>query len=56
MQVGDRKAIVKREKCGQHGVVEEKSDGTVTYIHPLHRFYVVRFDAGYSESFRFGEG
>jgi hypothetical protein len=32
---------------------EERQElmGTVVYIHPLGRFYVVRFDCGFCESF-----
>lgn len=29
--------------------------GTVTYIHPLGRFYVVRFDCGFCEAYPFKE-
>lgn len=53
MQVGDRKTC--RIQHGEH--MPFTREGSVTYIHPERRFYIVRFDCPqgrcYSESFYF---
>lgn len=54
MQIGDRKTCL----CYfGNEIVGKKLTGTVTYIHPERRFYVVRFDfpqgRSFSETFYF---
>lgn len=41
MKIGER---VRMEKSGRRG--------TIVYIHPRKRFYVLQMDAGYCESFK----
>lgn len=54
MEIGDRKTCL----CYfGNEIAGKKLTGTVTWIHPEHRFYVVRFDfdrgRSFSESFYF---
>jgi hypothetical protein len=51
MKIGDHRIIVRRDWAGNNGYDEKKFAGTVVYIHPLHRFFTVRLDIGYDESF-----
>lgn len=37
------------------GAGEEPQPGTVTYVHETHFWYQVTFDAGYRQSYKWGE-
>lgn len=59
MRIGDRvrrMPTIVEDKNGNRGWnATEPQPGTVTYIHPRGRFYVVQFDMGFSEAFSFRE-
>lgn len=59
MRIGDRvrrMPTIAEDKNGNRGWNATVSQpGTVTYIHPRGRFYVVRFDTGFCEAFPFME-
>lgn len=54
MKIGDRVRLIPaitKDKDGNNRSVAAPLPGTVTYIHPKRRFYVVLFDDGFRESF-----
>lgn len=57
MKIGDRlkrRPTANDDKLGRHTNSSAPLAGTVVYIHPKRRFFVLRFDTGFREAFRVG--